>query len=142
MQKPSAFWINWLRAVSLSVVVFGLILVLVPDWTQLGFSALAFGDSQRLASFDPAAVSYIRLTHAVLGSVMVGWGAAIFLVIQGPFAAAQPIGWRIIAISVLAWFLPDTTYSLWSGFWQNAVLNLFFLVLFAIPLMATRRLNQ
>jgi hypothetical protein len=73
---------------------------------------------------------------------MVGWGAAIFLVIQGPFAAAQPIGWRIITISVLAWFLPDTTYSLWSGFWQNAVLNLFFLVLFAIPLMATRRLNQ
>ena len=25
--------------------------------------------------------------------------------------------------TVAAWFIPDTTFSLWSGFWQNAVLN-------------------
>ena len=31
-------------------------------------------------------------------------------------------GWQIIAVSVAAWFIPDTTFSLWSGSWQNAVL--------------------
>lgn len=52
-------------------------------------------------------------------------------------AAGEAMGWRIIALSVAAWFVPDTAYSLWSGFWQNAVLNLAFLILFAVPLGAT-----
>ncbi len=68
---------------------------------------------------------------------MVGWGTALVLVVRGPFASGAAIGWRIIAVSVTAWFVLDTAYSLWSGFWQNAVLNVVFLVLFAVPLAAT-----
>lgn len=48
------------------------------------------------------------------------------------------MGWNLIALSVAAWFVPDTSYSLLSGFWQNAVLNTVFAGLFAIPLWATR----
>ena len=48
-------------------------------------------------------------------------------------------GWFTITVSVLAWFIPDTAFSLWSGFWQNAVFNTVFVVLFAIPLAATYR---
>lgn len=43
----------------------------------------------------------------------------------------------MIAASLLAWFLPDTGFSLWSGFWQNALFNLGFAVLFLVPLAAT-----
>lgn len=68
---------------------------------------------------------------------MVGWGTALILVVQGPFAAGTALGWRVIAVSVAAWFVPDTAYSLWPGFWQNAVLNLVFLLLFAVRLAAT-----
>ena len=45
----------------------------------------------------------------------------------------------MVAVSVGAWFVPDTACSLLSGFWQNGILNICFLVLFAIPLAATRR---
>jgi hypothetical protein len=62
--------------------------------------------------------------------------------VRGPFAAGAGIGWRIIAVSVVAWFVPDTAYSLWFGFWQNAVLNLVFFVLFAVPLAATHRSHR
>jgi hypothetical protein len=33
--------------------------------------------------------------------------------------------------------VPDTAFSLGTGFWQNAVLNAVFVVLFAVPLAAT-----
>jgi hypothetical protein len=41
--------------------------------------------------------------------------------------------------SALAWFIPDTSYSLISGFWQNAVLNLAFAMLFALPLWMIKK---
>lgn len=142
MRKPSLLWVDWLLVVSVGVVLFGLVPVVAPELARQGFSLLAFADSQRLGAFGESAVHYISLAHAVLGGVMVGWGAAIFLVVRGPFAAGAAIGWRIIAISVATWFVPDTAYSLWSGFWQNAVLNLVLFVLFAVPLAATYSLQR
>ncbi|MFM8411597.1 MAG: hypothetical protein ACKOCT_15140, partial [Alphaproteobacteria bacterium] len=47
-------------------------------------------------------------------------------------------GWNVVAGSLAAWFVPDTLYSLWSGFWPNAVLNFSFATLFALPLAALR----
>jgi hypothetical protein len=34
--------------------------------------------------------------------------------------------------------VPDTTVSLWTGLWPNAVLNTVFGLAFAVPLVATR----
>jgi hypothetical protein len=31
--------------------------------------------------------------------------------------------WLIVSLPLVAWFIPDTAFSLWSGFRQNAVLN-------------------
>lgn len=136
-RRPSPFWVGWLLVVAGGVVLFGFVLVVAPEPARRAFSLLEFGDAQRLEAFDESAVQYISLAHAVLGGVMVGWGTALVLVVRGPFASGAAIGWRIIAVSVTAWFVLDTAYSLWSGFWQNAVLNVVFLVLFAVPLAAT-----
>jgi integral membrane sensor domain MASE1 len=43
----------------------------------------------------------------------------------------------VVAVSL---FVPDTLYSLASGFWPNAVLNSVFALVFALPLWATRGL--
>lgn len=53
------------------------------------------------------------------------------------FARGSWDAWRMLALSIAAWFAPDTTYSIWSGFWQNAAFNAGFIVLFAAPLTAT-----
>jgi hypothetical protein len=34
--------------------------------------------------------------------------------------------------------VPDTAFSLWSGYWQNAALNAAFVALFVPPLVALR----
>lgn len=72
-----AFWIRWLLAASLLVVVFGLALVLAPGLTRQGFSLLVYGSAARLDAFGPEPARYVSLTHAVIGGVMVGWGVAL-----------------------------------------------------------------
>jgi len=42
-------------------------------------------------------------------------------------------------VSLVVWLVPDTGCSLWSGFWQNAVLNTVALALFALPFAMTYR---
>jgi hypothetical protein len=120
-------------------MVFGLVLVAAPGAAQYGFSLLIYAEPARISSFGAEAVKYIRLAHAVLGGVMFGWGLALLLIVRGLFARGSRLGWQLISFSVVAWFAADTVYSLSSGFWRNAVLNLVFAVLFAVPLLASYR---
>jgi hypothetical protein len=139
VRQPSQFWIIWLLIVSAGVAAFGLILVLLPETTRKAFSLLVYSSPTSIETFGTEQVRYISLTHAVLGGVMVGWGSVLFFVVKDLLAKKHSNGWNLVAVSLLAWFIPDTAYSLLSGYWQNAVLNAGFLILFAIPLWAIRR---
>jgi hypothetical protein len=141
-QRPATVWINWLDATAWGVIVFGLALVIAPGLALQAFSLLVYSNPGHIASFGVEAASYASLAHAVLGGVMIGWGVVLYMVVRNLFAYGYRIGWQIVAFSVAAWFVPDTGYSLWSGFWQDAVLNTVFLILFAIPLWATKEMLQ
>ncbi len=123
--------------VAIGVICFGLILVILPDISRSGFSWLIYGSFDRLSLFTTEASDYISLTHAVFGSVLIGWGVTILFIIQSFFRKGVKNSWGILAISILAWFIPDTIFSLAWGFAPNALLNLVFLTLFFIPLGAT-----
>lgn len=137
--QPSAFWVRWLTVVSCGVALFGLVMVLSPDLTARAFGLLLYADSQHIVAFDAAVTTYISLLHGVLGAVMLGWGMALLLLVRGPFRRGSRDGWNIIAVSALAWFVPDTVLSLWMGFWQNAVLNVAIVLLLGIPLAVSMR---
>ena len=68
---------------------------------------------------------------------MFGWGIGMLLVVLGPFSRGEWEGWRMIAISMGAWFAVYTIMSWVTGFWGNVALNIGFALLFAIPLAAT-----
>lgn len=131
-------WRTWLLVVSLAVGAFGLLLVLAPSAARRTFSAMLYGATHTLETFGAEQVRYVSLAHAVLGGVMVGWSIALFCAIRSFFSTQPRATWNLVAGSLAAWFVPDTGYSLASGYWQNAVLNLGFALLFAIPLWATR----
>ena len=135
----SGFWLTWLAVVTVGVIAFGLLLVVAPGLARQGFSLLVFSSTDRISDFGSEAASYIELAHAVMGSVMVGWGMALLLVLRGPMQRSLTEGLKIFGISLLAWFVPDTIFSIASGFWQNAILNIVFAFLFAVPLAALYR---
>jgi hypothetical protein len=136
---PARFWLHWLGAVALGVVGFGLALVVAPGLARQGFALLVYATPDGIDQFGPEAAGYASLAHAVMGSLMVGWGSAMVYAVRALLAKGLRVGWNLVALSVAAWFVPDTAYSLGSGYWQNAVLNAVFLILFAVPLWATRR---
>lgn len=139
LPKSSLFWWRWLVAATIGVMLFGISMVLAPGLIRQIFSLLLYSSPHQIATFGTGAIAYISLVHAILGSVMFGWGVALLFTVIGPFRGGSREGWQTVAVSVTAWFIPDTAFSLWSGFWQNALLNLVFAVLFAVPLAATYR---
>ena len=85
--------------VTVGVIAFGLLLVVAPGVGRQGFSLLVFSSADRTSEFGSEAASYIELAHAVMGSVMVGWGMALLLVLRGPMKRNLSEGLKIFGIS-------------------------------------------
>lgn len=133
------FWLKWMVLSSWIIIASGMAMVLLPDVMNGFFSQLFFFIPDRFTGFGAEAEAYVTFTHGVVGAVMAGWGVSLMAVLYGPFRNGNRDGWIAIASSVTVWFILDTTLSLVHGFWQNALLNLAILQLYAIPLAATRR---
>lgn len=135
---PSLFWINWLCFGTVFTMLFGLLMVMLPGLTLQGFGLMIFKNANQFGTFDPSATAYIELAHAVMGAVLFGWGSLMFMVVRIFMTRGIKDAWGMVAVSVLLWYVPDTAFSLVSGFWQNAVLNTGFACLYAVPLFALR----
>ena len=129
-------WCLWIQGAAVGVVAVGCIMLVAPATTRRVFSALAFADPARIDSLGTDAIAYASFVHAVLGAVMAGWGTTIFLIARRVFPCRPKDAWTIIVISLLVWFIPDSAVSLLLGFWPNALLNVVFLLIFAVPLAA------
>lgn len=126
----------------MGILLLGISMVLAPGSNHQLLGLLLFASPDAITAFEAPAVSYITLVHGVLGAVLFGWGVALLFVLLGPFRRGAREGWLTFAVSIVAWFVPDTAFSLWTGFWQNAVLNGVLALAFAIPLAATYRVTR
>ncbi len=135
-----AFWFRWLYLVILGVMLFGAGMVLVPEVARDFFSLLFYSSPGEFQARYPAdANEYIMFAHGVLGATMLGWGATMLLILKGPFRRCESGGWMMLAMPLILWFVMDSAFSLYTGFRQNVLLNAVLLLLFGIPLGATRR---
>ncbi len=131
------FWWRWLLVAALATGVFGLSMVLLPDTMQLFFNLLMFGTTWQPPEFGAPERGYIGFVCGVLGAVLAGWALMIVLALLGPFRRGDKEGWQLIALPLALWFVVDTTWSLATGYWQNAALNCIFALAYAVPLAAT-----
>jgi hypothetical protein len=134
MHAPPRYLVQWLLGASTLVAIFGLVLVMASGAARQGFSQLIYANLTAIDSFGAEAARYIALAHAVIGAVMVGWGIAMILITSELIASGSRLGWRLLAFSLSGWYVPDTLYSLASGYWQNAALNTCFAAIFVVPL--------
>lgn len=133
------FWWRWLLAATLIVIVVGFCFVLLPAFTRHAFGLLFFGSGSALDEWPAAAVGYVNFAHGLLGALMIGWGVSLAFVALGPLRAGHAQAWRTFAVSLSIWFVVDSGLSLWTGFWQNVVLNTVFVLLFLPALAGLRR---
>lgn len=132
-------WLLYLRALSATLVLALLSLVVLPDVGEAAFSLLVDQQQDVPADFSDEAVSHLRLAHAVLGAVMAGWFAMV-LWLAG-LLATVPRAWSGLVLALAVCFVPDTAYSLLSGYGETRR-NVVVLGLFVPALLGTRPARQ
>ena len=88
---------------------------------------------------QPETAQYRAWVMSIFGPTLMGWTVALFFVVRGPFRRGERWAWWCVAASTLVWGLPDTAWSLTHGVNINVALNVFALVMVALPLWTTRR---
>lgn len=124
-----------LPAACLGTLAFGVLLWAAPGATRRLFSFLLYGDAGAIDAWPAVVRDYVTLQHAVLGALMTGWMVALLLVLRRPAVAPATVA----AVSVAAWYLPDTALSAWLGAWPNVALNSSLALMFAAACWWDRR---
>ena len=135
--EPKKIWCNWLTVVIIGIALFGVVLVIFPRLTHGLFNWIAFLGDRPKPLGDPEVVGYLSFVYGVLGAVMLGWSAAFYYIVRGPFRAGESWSWYALAVPITVWFVADSAHSMVSGFWPNAVFNAGFFMAFSVPLVAT-----
>ena len=140
----------WLRALEIGLIStagLGLACVFLPRtmqgaWNLLFFGQTGFGEAGPPAGFTPEAEAYVLFLYGVLGAVLTGFALALLALTHGPLRQGQRWAWNAVTLSIGVWFVLDVAFSLWSGFWPNAMLNLAFGAALFLPLWKLRRFTQ
>jgi hypothetical protein len=135
----SPFWWRWMVVVTIGVIVYGLALLVAPGPMQDIYNRVFYSDRDIATVFSSEASHFVRFVYRVLGAVMVGWMITVLGIVIVPFRRGERWTWTTLTLSIGAWFVLDSAFSMADGFVMNAVFNVAFLVLFAIPLTAIYR---
>lgn len=129
----SDFWRTWLTIMCGVVIAFGLIMAggALPA-TEGPARMLLEWQNQGPLAIDRAA----RVTLGVLGGVMCGWSVTLYAAFQAAHMIGRPAThiWRLIAASLLFWFVVDSSLSIATGFALNALMNVGLLLAFVVPI--------
>jgi uncharacterized membrane protein YhaH (DUF805 family) len=131
------FWYYWLVVAVFGVIGFGLALIFLPNLMQDFFNWFLATFANKNTAFGGEAKDYIVFVYGIVGGVMIGWGVSLLALLFGSFRQGERSGWNALALSVLGWYIFDSGFSIVSGFAGNLIFNTAFLVLFAVPLVAT-----
>jgi hypothetical protein len=131
------FWRKWLSIWSLSVIIFGLVLAGAGFPATDGIAAALFNfiGPEPYAPTQP-----LRFGIGLMGAVTMGWGGMFFVAftaLHGLEATQAAPLWRLTVIVGLAWLAIDSSISIATGFWMNAISNLVFTLLLLIPIVRT-----
>ncbi len=118
---------NWTTQMTLwcfGVMVFGLVLMggaFAPTAAPVTLLLEVLGADAPIR-YDPLH----RFSLALMGAVSLGWGATLLAVARiTPDLSAQQAQklWRMVTWAVLLWFVVDSSLSVATGFWRNAIPN-------------------
>ncbi len=126
----------WMKGWCAAVGLFGMVLI------GGGFEATSapirlffdFLDGPGELDLNP----HLRFTLAILGAVTIGWSLTLMMVMQATDRLEKPASksiWMGLAASIAIWYVIDSSLSIATGFWHNAVSNTILSATFLIPVI-------
>ena len=135
---PRVWWIWLLIAYALTALT-ALASVVFPDVMLDAMSRTFLGSPDALAIHGEEVVRFFGLISGISAGVSLAWTVALSFIVVGPFRQCTRWAWWAIAASTLVWFVVDSGRSIATGFADNAMYNVLWLTMYAIPLAATFR---
>ena len=137
------FWKNWLNLWSFAVTAFGAILALAAFAATDGLARIVFASFQNPMPGDIDMLH--RFSIGLMGAVTMGWGMTLYVAFQAIHSADRahaPRIWRNLTLAALIWYVIDSSISVATGYWLNAVSNTLFIALYLIPLLRTGAMRR
>ena len=132
-------WCRWLLYSSVFFTVFGIFVAIAPNSFPLSLWTEAVDARFFPARVHPNAVALRSFLMAPLGATIAGTYLLQSFVVVHAFRKRENWAWHAILYSTLLWFGVDSMMSVVHGAYFNiAMINLAPLVVFGIPLLATR----
>ncbi len=132
----SDFWRNWMLGWCWVVGLSGIILagsgLEATSGPIRGFFGFLNGPGE--LELD----AHMRFSLAVLGAVTIGWSLTLMAAIRAANQLDKQHGkpiWRLVAASVVSWYVIDGILSFVTGFGLNVLSNTVFLAVFLLPLI-------
>lgn len=133
------FWHRWLLLASLFFTAFGVVAAIAPHSGLFGIWISEIDRAFFANDISPEATAMRAFLMGPLGGTIAGSYLLQAFVVAVPFKAREPWAWHAILWSTLLWFVVDSGVSAVHGAYFNIYLiNLMPLVIFGIPLFATR----
>lgn len=130
----------WLRFAGVVIAVGGPVLTLA---TFAGFSEPARWSLDLLSYPIDGFPTYddrsMRFLSALSGGFLVAWGVMAWCLAVWVHTTNPEGARRVFVVSACSWFVFDSTGSIASGAWPNAVWNVFFLLLVIGPMWRPAR---
>jgi len=126
----------WLRIGAALLVLVGIILALAAYTATTDLAAVLVNLVQWPVGEFQALVSpeVIRI-NGTTGGILIGWGLMIWLTVDLLYPQDPRRARAVILISLSGWCVADSVASIVAGVAVNAVCNVLFLLLFAVPLV-------
>lgn len=133
------FWQTWLTIWCLFVALFGLILAGAAfEGTQAPARLLlTLMSPTNTASFDPQS----RFAIGLMGAVTLGWGLTAWVLVAAA-PALPPTVWRRLTAAFALWYVIDSTISIATGYWLNAVSNTLIVAAYLLPVTRSGVLHR
>lgn len=134
------FWHRWLWWDSLGLIVFGVgMAVLNRTYVFAPINGPIDSGFWTAGALPEGVSAFQGWIYGAWGATVAGWGLTAALLVRHAFARHVSWAWWALASGVGLWFVLDTFFSAWYGVVPNVVLNTILVVLFMLPLAATRR---
>lgn len=132
------FWRNWLLGVSVFITTFGLFMALLNHTILFSFFNTQINPAFWGSIPVPApAQAFQTWIYGAWGATVMGWGITMIFIAYYPFGQQERWAWKAVLVSVLSWYIIDTTISWLFAVIINVIFNTTILMLVIIPLLLT-----
>ncbi len=135
-----AFWQRWLFVVGVLISVFGVLMALLSGTPIFelfnGQINPAFWGANAI---DSNARAFQTWVYGLWGATIAGWGIFLAFIAHYPFRNKEKWAWDCLTAGLGAWFVLDTSLSVYYHVYFNAIFNTILLILVAVPLFGTRK---